>query len=153
MKKGRREGKEKERGKSLVRVVRYEGDVRPRHGLRKLASLAHVLAHVLVDPMSTAMPALSTSSLIFCNSDTVGAPGFSKYIALHPALMHSVNKRGLLAVRPEMSATRGRDGTGRSDTEETKDVPYLDALFSDHDVNSGPPRPVAPGPRNQPSTT
>ncbi len=77
--------------------------------------------------MSTAMPALSASSLIFCNSDTVGAPGFSKYIALHPALMHSVNK-GLSAVRPEISVTHGRDGAGRSDTKETKDVPYLDAL-------------------------
>ncbi len=99
------------------------------------------------------MPALSALSLIFCNSDTVGAPGFSKYIALHPALMHSFNKRGLSAVRPEMSATHGRDGVGRSDMEETKDVPYLDALSLDHDANSGPPGPVAPGPRNQPSTT
>jgi hypothetical protein len=103
--------------------------------------------------MSTVMPALSASSLIFCNSDTVGAPGISKYIALHPALMHSVNKRGLLAVRPEISATHGRDGTGRSDTEETKDVPYLDALSLDHDANSGPPGPVALGPRSQPFTT
>ena len=103
--------------------------------------------------MSTAMPALSASSLIFCNSDTVGAPGFSKYIALHPALMHSVNKRGLSAVRPEMSTTRGWDGKGRSNTEETKDVLYLDALSLDHDANLGPPGPVALGPRNQPSTT
>jgi hypothetical protein len=91
--------------------------------------------------MSTAMPALSALSLIFCNSNTVGALGFSKYIALHPALMHLVNKRGLSAVRPEMSATRGRDGMGRSNTEETKDVPYLDVLSSDHDANSGPPGP------------
>ncbi len=99
------------------------------------------------------MPALSASSLIFCNSDTVGAPGFSKYVALHPALIHSVNKWGLSAVRPEMSSTHGRDGAGRSDTEETKDVPYLDALSSDHDANLCPPGPVAPGPRNQPSMT
>jgi hypothetical protein len=103
--------------------------------------------------MSTAMPTLSALSLIFCNYDTVGAPGFSKYIALHPALMHSVNKRGLLVIHRKMSATCGWDGAGRSDTEEAKDVPYLDALSLDHDANLGPPGPVVPGPRNQPSTT
>jgi len=98
--------------------------------------------------MSTPTPAAEASSLIFCNSATVGAPGFSRNIVAHFAPMHSVKRRGLSAVRPEMRAHRGCFGGGRSPTEVPKTVPCFDLASSAHAANSGPPGPDAPAPRN-----
>ena len=103
----------------------------------------------LLYPINTPTPAASASSFICANSATVGAPGFSRMIVEHLAAMHSVNKRGLSAVRPEISAQRGCLGSGRSPIEVPKAVPYLAVDSSAHSLNSGPPGPEAPPPRNQ----
>mmetsp|Transcript_5421 Transcript_5421/g.11325 ORF Transcript_5421/g.11325 Transcript_5421/m.11325 type:complete len:81 (-) Transcript_5421:159-401(-) len=78
---------------------------------------------------------------------------------LHPASMHSFNKRGLSAVRPEMSATRGWDGDGSSATEvrkagvDTYEEEASEEREEAQALNSGPPGPSAPGPRNHGSMT
>lgn len=74
-------------------------------------------------------------------------------MVLHPAAMHSVRRRGLSAVLPEMRATRGCAGSGRSPTEVPNVVPYFAAVSSAQALNSGPPGPSAPGPRNHGSMT
>lgn len=107
----------------------------------------------LLYPINTSIPASSASSFIFCNSATVGAPGFSKYIHLHFALIHSVNNFGLSAVRPLINATRGCCGSGNSATDEAKIVPWVEVVSVAQELNSGPPGPVEPGPRNQGSMT
>jgi hypothetical protein len=94
--------------------------------------------------MSTPTPALFASSLMPLNSDTVGAPGFSRNIVEHLAFMHSVNNLGLSAVRPLINAHRGRFGSGKSDTDVPNTVPYLDLASSAHALNSVPPGLDAP---------
>ena len=101
-------------------------------------------ALTLLYPMSTPTPAFFASSLIPLNSLTVGAPGFSRNIVVHLAPMHSVNKRGLSAVRPDINAHRGCFGSGNSDTDVPNTVPYLVAASSLHDLNSDPPGPDMP---------
>jgi len=62
--------------------------------------------------------------------------------------MHSVNKRGLSAVRPLINAHRGCLGSGISPMDVPNTVPYFDVESSAHSLNSGPPGPDAPPPRN-----
>ena len=79
---------------------------------------------------------------------TVGAPGFSKKMVLHLALIHSLNNLGLSAVLPLINAHLGCFGSGRSLTEVPKTVPSLEDVSSAQVLNSGPPGDVAPAPRN-----
>ena len=79
---------------------------------------------------------------------TVGAPGFSKMIVEHLASIHSLNNFGLSAVRPLINAHRGCWGSGKSLTAVPNVVPYLEVEESAHSLNSGPPGPVDPPPRN-----
>lgn len=62
--------------------------------------------------------------------------------------MHSVNNFGLSAVLPEMRAQRGCLGSGKSLMDVPKTVPFLAFDDSAHSLNSDPPGPVDPAPRN-----
>ena len=67
--------------------------------------------------------------------------------------MASLNKRGLSAVRPEMSARRGAAGGGRSVRDVANLTPYSDSHSAWHFLKSSPSGPLPPGPMNHGSTT
>lgn len=67
--------------------------------------------------------------------------------------MHSVNNFGLSAVRPLINATRGCLGSGNSETDDAKIVPWVEVDPLAQSLNSGPPGPDDPAPRNHGSMT
>ena len=57
--------------------------------------------------MYTGTPFSFAYAFISSSSPTVGAPGFSRYTCVQPAAITSLSRRGLSAVRPEISASVG----------------------------------------------
>ena len=71
---------------------------------------------------------------------------------MQPASMTSRSRRGLSAVRPEMSAIRGPSGFGTSATDLQKATPF-GPVSAAQAANVAPGGESAPGPRNHGSTT
>merc|ERR1719261_777282 len=108
----------------------------------------------LLYPVQMSTPVSAACCFMISSSPTVGAPGFSRYIRQHTAAMASPRSRGLSTVRPLMRVSRLTPSAfgGTADSEVWNWTPCSASVFSLNSANSGPPGPLAPGPKNHGST-